>query len=514
MKKPISFGSIGFEIVASMEGSMARPEPGDPFRICIIGDFSGRASRNVKEPLTSRRPILIDRDTIEEVILKIRPRLVFEVMGQTIEASFEGLDSFHPDELFSRLDLFRALKETRGKLEDPRTYNAALKELRILTGAEGKEAGPGEKAQGKPVSPGGNILDQIVSDTEEGTLEKTGSSGQPDLADFVNAIVRPYRVAPHDPAQDRLKEAIDTYISVLMAEVLHHGCMQEIEAAWRCMHFLVSRVETDEDLEIRVLDISKEELARDLLAADDLTSTDFYRLFVEEAVSSPDGKPWAVLVGDYTFDHDDAAVLGRMAKIAAAAGAPFIARAHPHLIGCRTFAETPDPAEWKYTPGPDAGEAWDALRNLPEAAYIGLAAPRFLLRLPYGRDTDPVEVFDFEETAGEFAHEHYLWGNPAFACACLLAQAFSRLAWSMTPGVVNDIEGLPLHSTEVNGESRLTPCAEILLTEKAAQAILDQGIMPLATIRGTDSARLVRFQSLALPPARLQGRWEGSTHSR
>lgn len=511
MKKPISFGSITMELVSSMEESKVRPEYGHPFRICILGDFSGRASRGIREPLNARRPILIDRDIIDDVIVKIRPRIVFDVVDQKTQASFDSLDSFHPDELFSRLELFRELREVRKKLKDPRSYNAALKELRILTGTDVKEAELKEKVQGEPVSPGGNILDQIVGDTEEGTLQKTGRSGQPDLTELVNAIVKPFRVAAQDPSEDRIREAFDAYISLLMAEVLHNERFQKIEAVWRGVNFLVSRTETGEDLEILVLDISKEELAQDLLAADDLTSTDMHRLFIEEAVSSSDGKPWTVLVGNYTFDYDDAVVLGRMAKIAAAAGAPFITRAHPHLIGCRTSADTPDPAAWKYTPGQEDGQSWDALRKLPEASYIGLAAPRFLLRLPYGRDTDPVEVFDFEETDGEFAHEHYLWGNPAFACACLLAGAFSREGWSMTPGMVNDIEGIPLHSIVVNGESRLTPCAEILLTDKAVDAILDRGIMPLVTIKGGDSARLVRFQSLALPPTGLQGRWEGNS---
>ncbi len=368
------------------------------------------------------------------MIQKVKPRVVFDVLDQEIDVSFESLDSFHPDELFTRIELFRSLKDTRRKLGDPRTHNAALKELRILIGGEEAQEAPKARAQEKPEAPKGNILDRIVSDTQEGTLEKSGRTGRGDLADFVEAIVKPYRVAAKDPSEDRIREAFDAYISLLMAEVLHHECMQGIEAAWRGLKFLVFRAETDEDLDIRLLDVSKEELADDLLSADDLTETDTYRLFVKEPVSSPDGKPWAVLIGNYAFDYDDAEVLGRMSKIAAAAGAPFIARAHPHLMGCGSSNDQARPDSWDYTPGADAGQAWDALRNLPEAVYIGLAAPRFLLRLPYGRDTDPVEVFDFEETAGEFAHEHYLWGNPAFACACLLAGAFSREGWSMIPG--------------------------------------------------------------------------------
>jgi type VI secretion system protein ImpC len=448
---------------------------------------------------------------MDEVLRKMKPKIVLEAAGQKIEVGFESLDHFHPDALVERVELLGALLDTRQKIDDPRTYNIALKELRSPAGIEGAE--PEHGSRERPGGPSGNILNEIIDGPGGGSAGRGGGmSGRADLAGFVNAVVKPYSVIAHDPAQDHLKEAFDGYISVFMAEILHHPAFQAMEAAWRGVHFLVSRAETDEDLEIRLLDISQEELAFDLLASDDLADTVAYRLLAGDPLTSPEARPWAVLVGDYTFDHEDAAVLGRMAKIAAAAGAPFIARAHPHLMGCGSSNDPARTDSWDYTPGAEAGQAWDALRRLPEAVWIGLTAPRFLLRLPYGRDTDETESFAFEEMPDEPVHEHYLWGNPAFACACLLADAFSREGWSMTPGVVNDIEGLPLHSMEVNGESRLTPCAEILLTDKAVEAILDRGIMPLATIRGTDSARLIRFQSLALPLAGLKGRWESSTH--
>jgi type VI secretion system protein ImpC len=133
--------------------------------------------------------------------------------------------------------------------------------------------------------------------------------------------------------------------------------------------------------------------------------------------------------------------------------------------------------------------------------------PRFLLRLPFGRDTDAAETFDFEEMGDVPVHAHYLWGNPAFAGACLLAQSFSRTGWEMKPGDVSDVDRLPLHVYDVQGESRLKPCAEVLLSEKALDAILDAGIMPLATLKDTDTARLVRFQSIREPLAGLAGRW-------
>jgi type VI secretion system protein ImpC len=130
------------------------------------------------------------------------------------------------------------------------------------------------------------------------------------------------------------------------------------------------------------------------------------------------------------------------------------------------------------------------------------------LRLPYGADTDPLEHFDFEEMTHDQKHKDYLWGNPCFAGACLLGQAFSAYGWDMRPGAVQDVSGLPLHVYQETGETRIKPCAEVVLTERAAEIILDKGFMLLLSFRDQDMIRLIRFQSLALPPMLLAGRWK------
>jgi type VI secretion system protein ImpC len=216
-------------------------------------------------------------------------------------------------------------------------------------------------------------------------------------------------------------------------------------------------------------------------------------------------------VGNYTFDNslEDAELLGRIAKIAAQAGAPFLAAASPQILGCVSLAATPDPDDWSESTDPQALEAWKALRQLPEASYLGLALPRFLLRLPYGRETEPIGPFAFEEMEETRAHTDYLWGNPAFACAYLLAEAFSQDGWNLHAGVIQEIAGLPLHIYRKDGESLMKPCAEALLMERAAERLLDHGLMPLLSFQGSDLIRLARFQSLASPLKPLAGRWSG-----
>ena len=154
-----------------------------------------------------------------------------------------------------------------------------------------------------------------------------------------------------------------------------------------------------------------------------------------------------------------------------------------------------------------ASKRWQALRESAAAPWIGLALPRVLLRLPYGPQTNPVERFEFEELSPGRDHEAYLWGNPAFACAMLIGTAFAERGWSMEPGDHLDIEDLPAHTYEEAGESKMKPCAEVCLGERAGTAILDRGVMPLLSYRNRNAARLMRFQSLADPPAGLRGPW-------
>src|SRR5262249_27358580 len=145
--------------------------------------------------------------------------------------------------------------------------------------------------------------------------------------------------------------------------------------------------------------------------------------------------------------------------------------------------------------------------TIPEASYLGLALPRVLLRLPYGRDTDPVERFAFEEADAPFLHENYLWGNPALAVTALLASEFAEFGWHLRPERGLELSGLPLHIRSEGGSARCQPCAETLLSERAAARILEAGLMPLVSIKDRDAIRLLRVQSIASPPARLSGPW-------
>lgn len=512
MQEPISFGELDVEIVGQMEEARGNPDPETPFRIAILGDFSGRANRGIIDTdLAGRRAFMVDRDNIDEVLNNLDVEIVLPLMGEEVppvRIKFSGMDDFHPDSLFNRLDIFEALRDTRQGIKDPLTFAAFVKDFQGAKDLSGqpKEVTPPLPPLTKEGPSTGSFLDEVLEVTENAPSKSGESRGASEWDDFLRRIVQPHIVPDIEPQQAKIIASIDAAIAEFMRMVLHHPDFQALEAAWRAVHFLASRVETDENLKLYLIDISKDELAEDLIEAVELSSTGLYELLVEQTVRTFGGEPWALLTGNYYFDngYDDVSILGRLAKIAWASGAPFIAGASEKILGCGSLHETPNPDAWE---DPKNNNMWETLRKLSEAPYLGLALPRFLLRLPYGEDTERIDSFDFEEMPFASIHNLYTWGNASIACAYLIAEAFVRNEWNLKPGSVLDIENLPLHLYKESGEPRTKPCAEVVFTEEAAELILEKGVMPLLSFKNQDRIRLARFQSLADPPAHLAGRW-------
>ncbi|MDL1968305.1 MAG: type VI secretion system contractile sheath large subunit [Deltaproteobacteria bacterium] len=516
MSKPISLEKVELNIVSTMEKTQGTPEAETPFRIGIFGDFSGRTNQGIIDPaLDNRRPLLVDRDNLDEVLAKLKVKIKLPILGKKsppVTIGFSELDDFHPDSLFEKLEVFEALRDTRKGIKDPSTFAELAKQLKRADKASESVRPPKDvekSIESIAEQTTDNLLDQVLEETLEKAPETESSLNTSEWDNFLNKIVTPHLVPDIEPQQAKMLDAVDAATSKLMQRILHHADFQAIESAWRAVYFLVSRLETDEQLKLYLIDISKTELAADMESKENLRSTGIYKLLAEQTVETFGGEPWAVLAGNYLFDNsrEDAELLGRIAKIAKAFGAPFISSVSNRVLGCESLAETPDPDDWQKLHGAKENQAWEALRKLPDAAYLGLALPRFLLRLPYGVDTDPAEQFEFEEIPSEPDHNYYLWGNPSFACVYLLAQAFSQYGWNFRPGIIQDIEGLPLYIYKQDGGSGVKPCAEVALTERAAETILDKGIMPLLSLRNQDIIRLARFQSIADPLTSLAGRW-------
>jgi type VI secretion system protein ImpC len=514
MSERFSFGKLDVHLTASSGRSEHTPSSDVPFRIALLGDFSGQAGRERPRALPARlRPVVVDRDNLETIVEKfgVEAHLQIGASRQRLVLQFASLEDFHPDQIFARLPLFQRLREARRKLSNPSTFAEAAAEVRQWPGkrhAEAPQAKTAETPAGEKSADEGLSAGFLLENLKERDAGKGGSAG--DWNQMLRDLVKPFQVAGEDPAQAQLVQIIDLAIGELMEAVLHHPEFQALEAAWRGVYFLVSQLETGSDLKVCLFDITQEELASDLASAADLSRTAIFRAIVEETVHTPGADPWGLLAGNYVFElqSGDIERLGRLAKIASAAGAPFVAAAGSSLVGCPSLAATPDPDDWSLPRGSTASEAWEALRRLPEASSLGLILPRFLLRLPYGKRSDPTDLFAFEEMGEPPEHERYLWGNPCFVAALLLGRTFSDSGWQFSEGIQQDVDGLPLHVFSDAGESMVKPCAEILLTQRAADIVASCGIMPLATMKGEDRVRLLHVQSIASPASRLAGRWK------
>jgi type VI secretion system protein ImpC len=496
-------GSLEAEF--TFEGERGRQVDEPPFGILVLGDWSAAAE---KLPLSQRRPIEIDRDNFDEVMSRLGSRLVLDLAtSPSTSLTFRSLDDFHPDGIFQQQPLFQQLRELRRDLLSPGKFADAATKVRAWFDVDVSNRGPEARPAGDISSTEG-LLDSILSGTNA-PASSVKSFNDPELSSFVRDIVRPHLVSIDDNEQAALLAAIDAATSDIMRRVLHDRDFQALEAAWRGLYLLVRRADTASDLKIYILDVSKDELRYELQSVSKLADSRLFDIAVNETVETPGADRWSVFAGNYGFlpNKDDIATLIRVAKIAAAAGAPFISHIRPEVIGIASLSSNRDPADWDLRGESDAGKLWSVLRGIPESVYLGMTIPRFLARVPYGRDTEPLETFQFEEFSREPEHDDYLWSNCCFLAALLLAQSYSEHGWEMDRRFVQDIENLPIHTYESNGESVFQPCGEVLLTEKACERLMEYGIMPLASNKNSDRVRLARFQSISQPVTALRGRW-------
>ncbi len=485
-----------------------------PFCIAVLGDFSGQemASSASQVALSKRRFIEIDRDNFDDHMAAFNIQLNLNLNTEVIPITIKNMEDFHPDELYQKLDSFSQLRSLRRRLKSNATFDDAAAEIQGWVAQE--ESPPGVSAPqdvaGKASAPmddepvPDNLLDSILG--AHTASASTGASREASQIDsLIRSLVAPYVEPAADPRQDEMIALVDKATESHMRDILHSTAFQAMEAAWESLWFLVKRIETSSRLKIKILDISKQALVDDL-AVDELSSSGLYKLFCDP---SEGDEPWSALLGNYTFADtiEDVLTLVNIGGIAQRAGAPFIAAAKETLIGCETFANSPDYEDWNQPITQGVSKAWQMLRESPVGVSIGLALPRFLLRLPYGKKSSPVDSFVFEEMNEEPSHNSYLWGNAAFLKVECMARNFNENGWGMRPEAVYQTDDLPVHYYKEAGETVSQPVAEIMLTERGAEIISRQGLMPVWSVKNSDSIRSSDYRSLDVNSGPLLGRW-------
>lgn len=464
--------TIQFDVSFKKPGHLERSRNSRQFKLLVMGDFSGHRS-TVLTPV-GHHALSVDCDNLEQRVHQIGPALDLSFCdspASSLHIEFARLEDFHPDSLYDRVELFSELRNLRKKLLNPRTFAEAA---RSITGDEVHTSPRPEPPTVTGSDTFANLLGKPV------IQDRTAAQPHPAVARLIRKFVSPHIVEESAPEQGRLVESVDEAVSGQMREILHHDDFQALESAWRGVDFLVRELELDSELSIHLLDLPKSRWVAELPESGLSEDSALYKTLVTDAGGTPGTEPWNLIVGLYNFAMSDIDLLNSIADLARHAGTTFITGiSYPGLL------VEPDPG-------------WESLRQSQGAANLCLCTPGLLLRLPYGASTDEIDRFEFEEMPAGPVHEHYLWGSAALVCAALIAKSLGHD--DFRTGGITQLDGLPVHSYRIQGETEMTPCGGAWLSESEAERLIQQGVIPVLSVKNTDAVRVIGFQSLAGGP--------------
>lgn len=319
------------------------------------------------------------------------------------------------------------------------------------------------------------------------------------------------KLVPHDQGlmtaiQKRI-EQIDVQLTTGLNAVMHSEQFQQLESAWRGLHDLVQKTETGQRLKLRVLNLTKAELANDLKKAIAVDQSNLFKKVYEEEYGTFGGAPYSVLVGDYymTRSPADIALLGQIAEVAAMAHAPFITGADAALFDMEQFTQLGVPRDMSKTFDSVEMAGWRDFRDHEDSRYVALTLPRYLMRLPYGEKTVKVENFGFEEGRDGMPHQRYLWGNSAYLLAQRITDAFAQHGWA---AAIRGFEGggavggLPTHTFKTGEGDTVMKCpTEVTITDRREKELNDLGFISVVHKKNENCAVFFGGQTVNKPIA-------------
>lgn len=358
-----------------------------------------------------------------------------------------------------------------------------------------------EAAEGK------SLLDQIIEDGRVAREETQKVWAKDIIGEFVHQVMDGAITVSKDTEamiNDRIAQ-LDKLISDQLNEVMHHEDFQSLESSWRGLNYLVDKTETSTKLKIRVMNVSKKEVLKDMEKASEFDQSALFKKVYEEEFGMFGGDSYGALIGDYQFSNhpEDLTLLEEMSHVAAAAHAPFISAASPNLFNWDSFTELGGPRDLsKIFQGVDYAK-WKSFRESDDSRYVSLALPHILMRRPYGEETQRVEAFNFEEDVDGTDHGKYLWGNAAYALGTRLTDAFAKYHWTAAIRGVEGgglVEGLPVHTFKTDEGDKALKCpTEIAITDRREKELADLGFVPLLHCKGTDKAAFFSTQTTNKP---------------
>jgi type VI secretion system protein ImpC len=305
---------------------------------------------------------------------------------------------------------------------------------------------------------------------------------------------------------------IDAAMSKQLAAIMHHDAFQKLEGSWRGLHHLVMNSETGAQLKLRVLNVSKRELFKDLDKAVEFDQSQAFKKIYESEFGQAGGEPYSALVGDYEFTNhpEDIDLLSKMSQVSAAGFCPFISSADSQLLGLDSYEELSKPRDLEKIFLSPEYTKWRSFRDSDDSRFVVLTMPRTLARLPYGSQTKPVEDFNYEEVeldakgnSKKVDHSNYCWMSTAYVMGTRLTNAFAQTGWcTAIRGAENGgkVEGLPAHIfTDDDGDVDLKCPTEIAITDRREAELSKLGFLPLCHYKNTDYAVFFGGQTVQKP---------------
>ena len=352
-----------------------------------------------------------------------------------------------------------------------------------------------------------SLLDQIVEQGKMGKDAEAKGKGKDLIRRFVSEVLEGTITVNRDTEtmiNARIAQ-IDHLLSLQLNEILHHPDFQKLEGSWRGLKYLLNQSETGTMLKIKVLNVSKKDLQRDLQRAPEFDQSALFKKVYEEEYGVFGGTPFGALVGDYYFDKSgqDIELLEKISNVAAAAHAPFMTAASHEMLNLDSWSDLDNPRDLAKIFDSTEYAKWKGFRASEDSRYVALTAPRVLIREPYGSTTVPVEAFNYEERVDGTNHDHYCWSNAAYALAANVNKAFAFYGWTASIRGVESgglVEGLPVHNFRTDsGEIAMKCPTEVQITDRREKELADLGFAPLVHQKGTANAAFFSVQSAQKP---------------
>lgn len=345
------------------------------------------------------------------------------------------------------------------------------------------------------------LLDQIVDQGRLGRDAAGKARGKDMLKQFISEVLAGSITMARDTEamlNARIAQ-IDKLVSMQLDEVLHHPDLQKLEGTWRGLRYLLAQSETGEQLKVKIMNVTKKELLRDLQRAPEFDQSALFKKVYEEEYGVFGGSPFGALLGDYEFDRSgqDIELLEKVAQVASASHAPFLTGTSPDMLNLESFTQIDAPRDMAKIFDSSEFAKWKAFRATEDSRYVALTLPRILLREPFGSETVPVESFQYEEQAAE--HPRYLWGNAAWALGARVNQAFAAYGWcACIRGVESGglVEELPVHNFKTDsGDVAMNGPTEAYVTDRREKELADLGFAPLVRQKNAANACFFSVQS-------------------